>query len=1454
LFNIFEYLLIDKYMNQQKFLLLFCVFFVSIFGFNLKVNAQGTSNKGTDFWLGYGTHISHGASTPETMVLYITADVNTTATITVPSIGFTQSVNITANNVQTVTIPSAAHLNSEGKFTSGIHVTALKPIIMYSHIYQNTVSGATLVLPVNTLGKDYYSINYKQVSNSNNSASYFFVVAIEDATQVEITPSSNTQGGWLANTKYTISLNKGEIYNVLGAYTNANGTLGVDLTGSRIKSVSSNGVCKKIAVFSGSSKISVSCLNTTTGGSADNLFQQVYPTSTWGKNFITVPLKDRDFDVFRILKSDPSAVVSLNGVVVPDNKFVNSFYYEFESQSINNISSDKPIQVAQYSVTQGRGINCTTITGDVGDPEMIFLNPLEQTLTNITMYSTPNAIIQKHFINVVVKNEGVVSFKLDGNSATSNFKAVAGSTTHSYAQLPVAVGTHTLSANAGFNAIAYGFGNADSYGYAAGANLTAFGIEPITSGSQESVQSGCIGTPYDLTLKLPYPAVEIYLDKLDGNGLQTIPVVLKSQTTIGGETIYVYTLINNLIYSLEKTYSFRVRAIKPTIDDCGTGDEFDYDFILNPKPIANFIDPEKKCLGSVSSFSAQTAVGSTFVDYLWDFNGEGISKIQNPVFTFSTAGIKTIKFSAKSNDNCWSDIVEKKTEIFSLPIVDFTNSSVSCEKSNAIVFTDLSTSASGNIIKWDWDFGDGSAPLSTINNTISHVYTVYGIYKVKLTVTTSDGCSNSLIRDLIIYPLPNTNFDASINCYTRDSTVFNNKSTIPYAINLFYTWDFNDPSSGIDNISTLNNPTHKFSKAGVFTVKLTAISDVGCQFEMIKTVTVNALPIANFNANAQTCLNDITNFSSINDVNGPVILEYLWDFNGEATSTLKDPNYTFSAAGLKLIKYTVKSDAGCWSDITQKTIEIMNLPTADFSNSLITCEKGEIQFTDLSSTIAQNIVKWDWEFGDPSSASNSSIDQNPKHTFLIAGSYSVKLKVTTNLGCVQTISKQILVHPLPTLDFEGPDICLNDASAIFVNKSSISDGSTLSYTWDFGDPTSGINNTSTLKNPQHIYSAAANYQVKLTATNEFDCVSEIIKTFTVNGSTPKADFAIQNKNNLCSDSPVIFEDLAGLDFGQLTKIEWYFDIDNHLNDPAYHLVDLSPNLRSATAKTYTFNYPIFNTPINQLINVKMKVFSGVVCESEVIKTILLKAVPNVVFNPIPDVCEEVTPYLITAAKEITGFSGLGVYSGKGIAANGLFNPAVAGAGTHEITYTFTGVNGCENSKKQNITVFPSPYANAGFDEIILVGGQVQLFSTFLGNNLKFKWTPSLGLDHDDIFNPVASPKIDTKYTLMVTNADSCVYADDILVKVLQYPEIPNTFTPNNDGVNDTWVIKYLSSYPSSRVTIFNREGQEIYKSINNSEPWDGKHQGRNLPNGVYYYLITVNNGLLKYSGSITILR
>jgi len=258
--------------------------------------AQDFSNKGKEFWLAYCYHVGmNGGGSPE-MTLYITSDVNTNYKVEIYSGPTISSGTISAGQVISVIIPTTYFINDEGSFTGKtIHVTADKPVVVYSYITRSAASGATLCLPTNVLGKEYYSMNFTQVSNENLSNSYFTIVAVEDNTAVEITPSANTKNGWLANTTYTVNLNKGEIYQVLGT---TNNLTGVDLTGSKIKSVASGASgCKRIAVFSGSGKISIGCTN---AGSSDNLYQQLYPIVSWGKKYLTVPSYNRVTNYYRI--------------------------------------------------------------------------------------------------------------------------------------------------------------------------------------------------------------------------------------------------------------------------------------------------------------------------------------------------------------------------------------------------------------------------------------------------------------------------------------------------------------------------------------------------------------------------------------------------------------------------------------------------------------------------------------------------------------------------------------------------------------------------------------------------------------------------------------------------------------------------------------------------------------------------------------------------------------------------------------------------------------------------------------------------------------------------------------------------------------------------------------------------------------------------------------------------
>jgi gliding motility-associated-like protein len=141
-----------------------------------------------------------------------------------------------------------------------------------------------------------------------------------------------------------------------------------------------------------------------------------------------------------------------------------------------------------------------------------------------------------------------------------------------------------------------------------------------------------------------------------------------------------------------------------------------------------------------------------------------------------------------------------------------------------------------------------------------------------------------------------------------------------------------------------------------------------------------------------------------------------------------------------------------------------------------------------------------------------------------------------------------------------------------------------------------------------------------------------------------------------------------------------------------------------------------------------------------------------------------------------------------------------------------------------------------------------------GTNFTYKWTPPLYLSSDTAFSPVSKPTDDIRYTFTVTGIGGCSVSDTIFIKVLKSPEIPNAFSPNGDGINDTWNIKYLESYPGATVDVFNRYGQIVFRSFGYSRPWDGTTQGKLLPIGTYYYIINPKNGKPIYTGSITIIR
>jgi gliding motility-associated-like protein len=683
--------------------------------------------------------------------------------------------------------------------------------------------------------------------------------------------------------------------------------------------------------------------------------------------------------------------------------------------------------------------------------------------------------------------------------------------------------------------------------------------------------------------------------------------------------------------------------------------------------------------------------------------------------------------------------------------------------------------------------------------------------------------------------------------------------------NPVYQWQVNSGTAWAD-IAGATTPNYTIGSptvAGTYLYRLVSTEaanagSVACQVASNQlTLTVTPAVAAGFTYTGTSCLGSATVFADQSIASGVTISSWNWDFGDGQSSTAQNPVHTYTKAGTYTVTLNTTGTTGCPSS-AQQTLHISAPPAAAFSMSTPDCATGSITFTDSSAPGEGTLTTWSWDFGDGSTMVNTS-NAAFTHAFATAGTYTVMLAVTSSTGCANTLSQAVIIHPQPVADFVLPDICTSQSLAQFTDKSTIADNSTLSYLWDFGDPNAKATNpnTSTLQNPTHNYSAAANYTVKLTVTSINGCVNTKTAIFTVNGDNPTAAFTLDPANSYCSSDDVVLINQASVSFGKVTQIKMYWD---YTGDQTNYTV--YTGTQTAAGYKFTHNYGLFNTPgQTKTYTLLMLAYSGssAVCAGQSpTQQITIKTNPTVTLSGIGTICQEALPVQITENKN--GFTGTGVFSGTGVSSTGLFDPSQSGAGTFTISYVFTANNSCTYTSSQTVTVYATPTSNSGPSFTLLQGGSKKIYASATGDApLTYKWTladgsKATGLDHDDILQPITSTTDDATYLLTVTSVNGCTASSTMSVNVLKAPVVPNTFTPNNDGVNDTWNIKYLDSYPTCTVDIFNRYGIKVFASIGYGTAWDGTYNGANLPAGTYYYIINPKNGRSVIAGSITIIR
>lgn len=1524
-------------MMKRLYTLAIFLFFV-----NGVIHAQSLSNKGKEFWVGYGSHVAMyeperinipgtnqtqvnpNAGKPlatggdQNMVLYFTSDRNATVTVEIPGLNWTRTYTVIANQVTTTDImPKSggqdARLVSEGLSAKGIHIVASTPIIAYAHIYNQSVSGATLLFPVSTLSNEYYSLNYTQVSNQNYSYCYAFVIATEDNTTIEITPSANLQ---LTGTtqKITQVLNKGEVYTIFGQLNNRLGNgpyTGEDLTGTKIRSIATaTSPCKKIAVFSGSGKLGLTCTSAN-AGSSDNYMQQAFPPNAWGKKYLTVPTVGLPNNKFRIAVKDPTTVVRRNGQPITNiSTLQRGFYYEYESQTPDVIESDAPILISQYisSATVSNNVRqsfCNeNLIGQLGDPEMIYLSPVEQTISKVTINSTGNNAIRDHYLNLVIHKDAILpgrKFLIDGVPVPPLSNPHPADPNYIYFQLSLTAGAHTIEADSGFNATAYGYGNFESYGYNAGTNVNDLNQFVSVQNEFATVPfpSTCKGAPFKFSITLPYQPIKIdwrfnntngYLKDASGNPAQNpspvtnvgnpiVPDDIVPSPTDPTKMLYVYRLPS--VYSFDFNGDFPVRIIvenpSGSNDGCTGEQEIDYDVRVFDPPITSLSALSTGCVNEKLQLTATNTLEQDVepLKYLWDINGASSeTTVAGKDSILNTEGIKNVKLRLITNIGCISQVVDTTFSISAKPKIDFLPDAIRCLNKSFNLRDQSVPGSSSNfstLVSWQWEYDGIKDAKTTISTSPTKTYAAKNA-AIKLLVSSSTGCLDSVTKTINIYPNPVVDFTLPESC-VKDVSVFNGTLVNIEDGRLLtkFEWDFGNPSSlnSYPNLVTTFNPSnvqHFYTAPGPYTIKLGVTSQDGCYSLKDTVFEVNGSdPVADFNVlnAAGLCSNtpiEIENKSSMAPLSFGRItkVRVFWDWNSnlippvpDINSDLTDdiplldekyvydyPNFNNQPIKSYTIRMVAYSGEKCFTE-KQIQVGIKGNPLVSFNSIPSIClDKEQTSLSNLAFQIDVNgIVPGRGVFSGP----GVSIDGIFKPYLVGAGDYPILYKFTSSNGCYDTITQSIKVWPSPVADFTTSPLICEKNDIVFTSTAKPVTGTIAGYEWIYSD--NPITSFAQSIN-QKTFLTYGNYEVKHIVLTSNGCRDTISRVIEINPN-PIVDFALAR--SIClPDGLAEFNNLSTTPDSKSMSYLWNY------GDPG-------GNNQGTTLKGI-HNY-------FQLKDYAVKLISTIPstgCKDSITKTIKplvdIFPQPSANINSQDFVCigtpidfQEVTDSKAGASATITSWDWDFVFaSSNSKDPSYLFTKA----GTYTVKMFATSDKGCKSDiASKSVTIHPFPEISAGPDINVIDNGQKQILATAKGTDLVFTWSPPTYLSATDVLQPVVvNPIEDIVYTLKVKGIGGCERTDKVKIFALKLIDPPNTFTPNGDGINDVWEIKNLNLYNDCVLEVYSPQGLRVYRTVNYSKPWDGYLNGKPLPAGTYYYVINTNSERKSIAGYVTILK
>ena len=1376
------------------------IFIILLSMFSTDIHAQSKSNKGKEFWLNFMAHID---GTDAGMSVYITSDSNTTGTVSVPGQSWSTSFSVTANSLTVVNVPVAsAYIGCSNCISNkAVRVVSDDDVVVYAHHYEGNKSDATLVLPTRTLGKEYYAMA-RQESTSNFGQvgkSVFTVMAVKDSTVVRITPATTINGGGSSNrtagTPFEITLDQGEVYQGIAQGTSD------DVTGTHIE-VIDTGVtanCRTVAVFSGSTYTRVGgCTSGFGVNSADNLFEQMFPTNSWGKRFVLVPALGRGSDNFRFMGSvDNTQLIIFRTTGSPQIEYVDEGeFIEVQNEStVRYAIATNPVLVAQFQKTA----KCDGGGNNVGDPSMTILNPLEQTLKDITLYSSRFYDIDNHYINVVIPAAGASSFRIDGNAVT--FSPVPRNAQYSYARLSVTAGNHRLTANQGFIATAYGEGQYESYGYAAGANvkdLTA--VADVANSKKTDEISGCLGSDVEFAGSAEYAVVKWEWDFGDGNT----------------------DTVQNPTHTYQDTglYTAKLYTYKPTFDGCSDYDSSFVDVRIYANPVAG-ISWGNICDSSTAYFYNESTVPDPEVYSFsrWVIDGKAPKFGQSVSQYCDTTGKFEVFMEVVTINQCRDTFVDSLI-VNPKPEASFTVDDVCFFDSASFINT--STIASGTIDSFLWEFSDG-LNLPSKDENPRYMFADSGSYSAALMVTSDSGCTDLIVGSMYKHPRFEVAFTYNDTCQGFGNLFENNTiidggeltDTIWYtsAMDTAYTYDY----------------SKEFDAAGSYTVQLIMEQDSFCRDTFERVVEIHPNVIPNFTVD-ETCLGDSTVFTDISTLSTGTYT-VTWDLDDGITGTSSPQKAKYVAGGVKDITLTTVSDNGCTSDTTKQII--ITYPSITALNLSDGCFGTQQTISSTNSSGLDSFDFYQWTLNSSDISTDSSFNFIPA----VLGFNNVILNVITKNGCTISLEDSFEVFDVPDANFFITSICADEKIEPTDNSSIDAPATIASYAWYLDDVL--VDNTAS---PSFDAAGVGNSSIKLRVVSGDGCVDSTSKLVTVH-PLPSAAFSIANT---CANETAAITSNATIVSGSIVNTVW--------------LIDGSSSAGMAT--TYPF-------PSAGDYTVEQYVESDKGCKDTLVQTITIDPVPSVSAN-ITDTAG-CLPFNVTIENLSSIASGnISTYTwdwGDGSRETAdVTSHTYNNVGAYTISLRVESDKGCVDSitLSPQVQVHALPTADFTFSPIepSTITEYVTLTDSSTSDVVMWDWSTSDGGTYsgEESFHTFADSGTYT-VTLLVTNDNECTdeIRKNIYVNADLFVHIPGAFTPNGDYRNDTYGLGGLTQgVVDLQLQIFNRWGEMIFESTNVNERWDGTYKGKDVPQGVYIYVVKFTNPKRNkwyyYNGEIHLLR